>query len=136
MREMSFMSSDMSYSATISRLKQKREETESALASIPKRPRFNKVPKALTMLSQTQFDIASSHFVFELMPVVNNNPLGEFVDLGEWFEDLNEVQQDQIIQFYNDRLHADHGLILHRYDNYGQKGGYRFELAPHPVASC
>ncbi|MDB5179556.1 MAG: hypothetical protein JWN12_188 [Candidatus Saccharibacteria bacterium] len=125
----------MSYGATISRLEQKREETESALASIPKRPRYRKVSKALTKLSSEQFDTALNYFVFELMPVVNNNPLGEPADLGEWFEELNAAQQEQVIEVYNGWLHADHGLILYWYDDYGPNGGYRYELATYPVAS-
>lgn len=91
--------------------------------------------KALNLLNNTQFQQASDFLVFDLRKAVENNPIGDFAHFGTWFDALRPEQREQLIEFYCTQLLDDYGLILTWYEDYGYKGGYRFEIAHIPVAS-
>ena len=92
--------------------------------------------RALDLLDYPQFEAATSHVIFELPRIVANNPLGEFIEFGDWFDDLDAAQQLQVIDFYNAHLLDDYGLVLTKcVDNDGRSIGYRFEIDFHHPAS-
>jgi len=84
--------------------------------------------KKLSLLNPIQLACASSHFAL-LPQIVETNPLGEFAELDEWFDELDPKQQAQVIKLYNVLLVDDLGVILTEYNPEGHKSGYRFEIA-------
>jgi len=86
--------------------------------------------RALELLNREQFEEATNYVIFEMPQIVANNPLGEFIELTKWFDDLTPEQQEQVIEFYNARLLDDYGVVLTRCADYdGRVIGYRFEIA-------
>ncbi len=133
------MSSNMSAYERVSQAKDRLETVRREMANyiepvIPI-PTF-RLEDVLDKLSRSEIETVLDYLIFDLPEVVENNPLGQFMIPGMWFDILTASQQEQVVDYLSSQLLEDSGLVLTKYEAYGQNGGYRFEIAiKFPVAS-
>jgi len=73
----------------------------------------------------------------ELPKRINDNQLGQPIDVGEWFFELSPTQQDQVIAYgRSQNVGKQIDMVPNWYDSLGPNGAFRFEIPiPTPVAS-
>ncbi|HEY8886305.1 MAG TPA: hypothetical protein VIM31_02260 [Candidatus Microsaccharimonas sp.] len=73
----------------------------------------------------------------ELPKRVNDNQLGQPIDVGEWFFELTPAQQDQVIAYgRSQNVGKQINMVPNWYEDLGLNGAFRFEIPiPLPVVS-